>query len=215
MARCRAGRVNRARSRSARLTTSSEMSGTATSRRSCRRLRAVRHSAPVPIELVDQDAFDVGVLVVGPLHPPPVAEGLDERLLHQVVGQMPVAAQQIGGAVQRSGAATGEFPVLLFGASSSSPASCVVTPVQRPIRAERLSLHRGSSAQAGSVTASMTDWSPSCRFMVPAPNASTVGGCAGCGRHGWTSCGRCSSSSTCSACARWGPGRRSPSWSSG
>ena len=35
----------------------------------------------------------------GPLHPPPVAEGLDERLLYQVAGQMPVAAQQICGAM--------------------------------------------------------------------------------------------------------------------
>ena len=54
---------------------------------------------PMPLELVDQDAFDVGVLVVGPPHPPPVAEGIDERLLYQVVGQMPVAAQQIRGAM--------------------------------------------------------------------------------------------------------------------
>jgi hypothetical protein len=50
---------------------------------------------PVPVELVDQDAPDVGVLVVGSLYPPPVAEGLDECLLHQIVGQVPVAAQQV------------------------------------------------------------------------------------------------------------------------
>jgi hypothetical protein len=69
------------------------------------------------LKLVDQDAFDVGVLVVGPLHPPPVAKGLDECLLDQVVGQMPVAAEQIGGAVKRSRPAVVELPELVFGAA--------------------------------------------------------------------------------------------------
>ena len=82
-------------------------------------------ASPVPLELVDQDALDVGVLVVGPLHPPPVAEGLDERLLDQVAGQMPVAAEQIRGAMQRSRAATDELPVLLFRATHCRQLSVV------------------------------------------------------------------------------------------
>jgi hypothetical protein len=57
---------------------------------------AGRHVAappPVPVGLVDQDAPDVGVRVVGPLHLSPVPEGLGQGLLDQVLGQVPVAAE--------------------------------------------------------------------------------------------------------------------------
>jgi len=105
VARCRAGRVNRAHSRSARLATSSEMSGTATS------------------------GWSV-----------PVAESVDERLLYQVVGQMPVAAEQVCGAMQRCRAASDELPVLLIRSTHSLQLSVVIL-VQRPISPKRFATY--------------------------------------------------------------------------
>ena len=64
---------------------------------------------PVPACLVDQHPPHVGVRVLCPLDPVPVPEGLGQRLLDQVVGQVPVTAQQVGHPVQRRGPALDEL----------------------------------------------------------------------------------------------------------
>jgi hypothetical protein len=62
---------------------------------------------------------------VGELDPAPVTEGLGQRFLDEIVGQVPVAAQQVGRPVQRRSPAADELSELLVRGAHRSVA-CVV-----------------------------------------------------------------------------------------
>jgi hypothetical protein len=73
--------------------------------------------APPGADLVQQDAPNVGVGVVRLPDARPVLVGLDERVLHEIVGKVPVTAQEVRAAMQGRGAVQHELAELLVPAA--------------------------------------------------------------------------------------------------